>query len=248
VIVLLPPSETKRVGGDGPSLRVDELTSPALHPLRAELLGELVALAADRPASRRALGLSPAQDAEIDRNATLYGAPTFPAIVRYTGVLYDALDVETLTGTAASRARSRLVIGSALFGLLRAGDEVPAYRLSARSKLPDRPTLAARWRPLLEPELARIAEDHLVVDLRSGSYAALGRIPGAVEVDVLSERPDGRRTVVSHFNKAHKGRLARALATTRAEPDDAASVAAVARRAGMWVERRANELTVVIPA
>ena len=163
-------------------------------------------------------------------------------------MLYDALDIETLSGAATSRAMARLAIGSALFGLLRADDNVPGYRLSAGSKLPDRPTLAARWKPLLEPELARIAETELVVDLRSGSYAALGRVPGAVEVDVLAEQPDGRRTVVSHFNKAHKGRLARVLATTRAEPDDAASVAAVARRAGMRVERRGNELTVVIPA
>jgi uncharacterized protein len=248
VIVLLPPSETKHVGGDGPPLRVDELGSPALHPLRAELLGELVALAADRAASRRALGLSAAQDAEIDRNAVLHGAPTMPAIVRYTGVLYDALDIDTISGAAASRARARLGIGSALFGLLRADDAVPGYRLSAGSKLPDRPTLAARWKPLLEPELARIAATDLIVDLRSGSYAALGRVPGAVEVDVLAEHTDGRRTVVSHFNKAHKGRLARVLATTRAEPDDAASVAAVARRAGMRVERRGNELTVVVSA
>jgi cytoplasmic iron level regulating protein YaaA (DUF328/UPF0246 family) len=236
------------MGGDGPPLRVDELCSPALHPLRAELLGELVTLAADRAGSRRALGLSPAQDAEIERNAALHGAPTLPAIVRYTGVLYDALDIESVSGAAASRARARLAIGSALFGLLRADDGVPAYRLSAGSKLPDRPTLAARWKPLLEPELARIAEAELIVDLRSGSYAALGRVPGAVEVDVLAEHSDGRRTVISHFNKAHKGRLARVLATSRAEPDDAASVAAVARRAGMRVERRGNELTVVIPA
>ena len=44
-------------------------------------------------------------------------------------------------------------------------------------------------------------------------------------VDVLAERPDGTRTVVSHFNKAHKGRLARLLAGSRAEPSDAAAVA-----------------------
>ena len=55
------------------------------------------------------------------------------------------------------------------------------------------------------------ALDGLVVDLRSGSYAALAPVPGAVTVQVLSERPDGTRTVVSHFNKAHKGRLARLL-------------------------------------
>jgi len=248
VIVLLPPSETKRAGGDGPPLRLDALSSPELGPLRAGLVDELVELAVDRPACRRALAISASQDAEIDRNAALRTAPTLPSISRYTGVLYDALDVESLRGASAARARARLSIGSALFGLLRAEDPVPAYRLSATSKLPGQRTLAARWRPVLEPVLAQLSANELVVDLRSGSYAALGRLPGAIRVDVLAEHSDGRRTVVSHFNKAHKGRLARALATTRSEPDDAASVAAVARRAGMRVERRGDELTVVVPA
>jgi cytoplasmic iron level regulating protein YaaA (DUF328/UPF0246 family) len=166
-------------------------------------------------------------------------------------VLYDALDVQSLRGAAASRARSRLAVGSALFGLLRADDTVPAYRLSAGSKLPGSATLAARWRPVLEPVLARLAAEELIVDLRSGSYAALGRLPGAsnvVDVDVVAEHPDRRRTVVSHFNKAHKGRLARVLASSRSEPVDAAGVAALARRAGMRVERTGNALTVVVPA
>ena len=88
-------------------------------------------------------------------------------------------------------------------------------------------------------------DGELVVDLRSGSYTALGRLPGAVTVDVVSERPDGSRAVVSHFNKAHKGRLARVLAAGRAEPDSAAKVATAARRAGMTVERDGNRLTVV---
>jgi cytoplasmic iron level regulating protein YaaA (DUF328/UPF0246 family) len=248
VIVLLPPSETKRARGDEPALALDSLSSPTLHPLRVELVTELVELAADRPAARRALGISASQDSEIDRNAALRTAPTLPAIRRYTGVLYDALDVRSLRGAAADRAMKRLAVVSALFGLLRADDRIPAYRLSATSKLPGRPTLAARWRPALEPVLADVAERELVVDLRSGSYAALGKVPGAVTVEVIAEHGDGRRTVVSHFNKAHKGRLARALATTRSEPADAAAVAAVARRADMRVERRGDHLTVVVPA
>ncbi|MCV7128775.1 peroxide stress protein YaaA, partial [Mycolicibacterium vanbaalenii] len=232
MIVLLPPSETKRPGGDGPALALDAMSFALLRDTREELVGELAELAADRPASRKALGISASQDAEIDRNAALRTAPTLPAIHRYTGVLYDALDVESLHGAAAGRAQSRLAVVSALFGLIRAGDRIPAYRLSAGSKLPGRPTLAARWKPALEPVLAELAENELVVDLRSGSYAALGKVPDAVTVDVVAEHADGRRTTVSHFNKAHKGRLARALATTRAEPADAAAVAAVARRAG----------------
>ncbi|MGU3501609.1 peroxide stress protein YaaA [Mycobacterium sp. C31M] len=248
MIVLLPPSETKRAGGDGPPLRLDGLAFPTLTGLRSELLDELVTVAADIPGSRKALGLTAAQDGEIERNAQLRTAPTVAAIDRYTGVLYDALDISSLKGATAARARARLAVGSALFGLLRADDPVPAYRLSATSKLPGRPTLAARWRPVLEPLLAEVAADDLVVDLRSGSYAALGRLPGAVRVNVLAEHPDGHRSVVSHFNKAHKGRLARTLATSRADPDDAAKVAAVARRAGMTVERDGDDLTVVVPA
>jgi uncharacterized protein len=248
VIVLLPPSETKHTGGDGPPLCLDALSFPALRPLRAELVKQLSTLAADPPACRRALGLSASQDHEVARNAALLTAPTMPAIHRYTGVLYDALDVESLRGTAVSRAHARLAVGSALFGLVRAEDPIPAYRLSASSKLPGQPTLAARWRPVLEPILADIATDELVVDLRSGSYAGLGRLASAVVVDVVTEHADGHRTVVSHFNKAHKGRLARALVASRAEPDDPANVAAIARRAGMRVERAGNELTIVLDA
>jgi cytoplasmic iron level regulating protein YaaA (DUF328/UPF0246 family) len=248
VIVLLPPSETKRPGGDGPALQIDHLANAELTPLRLELIDELVTLAADPAACRSALGISPSQDVEIERNLTLCTSGTMPAIHRYTGVLYDALDIGSLKGVAAARATARLAIGSALFGVLRADDEIPAYRLSGSSKLPGKPTLASRWKPLLEPLLAELASQHLIVDLRSGTYVALGKVPDAVRVDVFAEQPDGRRTVVTHFNKAHKGRLARALATTRAEPKDAAGVAAVARRAGMRVEREGNELTVVVPS
>jgi hypothetical protein len=248
VIVLLPPSETKHPGGDGPPMRLDALSHPELTPLRAALVDELVELAADTSACMRALGLSASQHAEIGRNAVLRSAPTLPAINRYTGVLYDALDVESLKGAAAGRARVRLAVGSALFGFLSADDSVPAYRLSATSKLPGKPALSTRWRPLLEPMLGRMATEELVVDLRSGSYASLGRLPDAVHVEVVSERSDGKRAVVSHFNKAHKGRLARILASTRSEPGDAGAVAAIAKRAGMRVERKGGQLTVVVPA
>ncbi len=246
MIVLLPPSETKRGGGDGPPLKLDALAWPELGDVRGELVDELVALAADPPECRRALGISAAQDTEIERNAALRAAPSLPALHRYTGVLYDALDFGTLSGAAAARARSRLAVGSALFGLLRADDRIPAYRLSAGSRLPGRPALAGRWRPVLEPLLTELAAGELVVDLRSGAYVGLGRLAGAVRADVVTEQPDGRRTTVSHSNKAHKGRLARALASAAAEPDDAAGVATVARRAGMRVERDGDHLTIVL--
>ena len=247
MLVLLPPSETKAPGGDGAPLDLATLTAPELTPVRTELVEALVKLAEDVPAARAALGLSPKQDDEIARNAALWTGPTLPALQRYTGVLYDALDVASMTRVQRARAGRRLAVGSALFGLVAGEDRIPAYRLSAGSALPGLPTLRALWKPALSPVLAGV--DDLVVDLRSGSYAALAPVPGAVTVDVLSERPDGTRSVVSHFNKAHKGRVARLLATTTAEPADVVRLRSLLRRAGLHVEHhRGTALTLVVPA
>jgi cytoplasmic iron level regulating protein YaaA (DUF328/UPF0246 family) len=66
--------------------------------------------------------------------------------------------------------------------------------------------------------------DAPVLDLRSGAYAAFGRVPGAITARVVTRQPDGRLTVVSHFNKATKGRLARVVATAPREPSSLRSV------------------------
>src|SRR5690606_33980230 len=150
-------------------------------------------------------------EAEIARNAALRTSPTRPALERYTGVLYDALDAGAFTRVQREKARARLAIGSALFGVVRAGDPIPAYRLSGGSKLPGLPTLSALWREELAAALAEETEGELVVDLRSGVYQQLGRVPGAVTANVLTEHEDGSRTVGSHCNKHHQGLLARAL-------------------------------------
>ena len=246
MLVLLPPSETKHTGGAGGPLDLATLAAAAeLTPLRTEVVQALVELADDPPAARAALGLSAKQDDEIERNAALWTSPTLPALQRYTGVLYDALSVETLTRSQRARADRRLAVGSALFGLLRATDPIPAYRLSAGSAVPGLPTLRALWKPALGPVLSAI--DDLVVDLRSGSYATLAPVPGAVTLTVLSERPDGSRAVVSHFNKAHKGRVARLLASSTAEPSDVVGLRRLLRRAGLHVEHDGGtSLTLVV--
>jgi uncharacterized protein len=209
VLVLLPPSEGKKAGGTGPPLDLEALGFPALTGTRLRLVSTLERLAQRRPAQlRAALGLSPRQQAELEHDAALTTAGTRPAMELYSGVVYEALGYASLRGAARRRASESLLVASALFGLVRAGDRLPAYRLSGASVLPGLGGLAPIWRPVLEPVLADTGG--LVVDLRSGAYAALARVPKAVAVRVLRES-DGRRTVVSHDNKYTKGHLARAL-------------------------------------
>src|SRR5439155_25924162 len=119
-------SETKAPGGDGPPLSLDALSFPELNPVRTRLLDALTALAADVPASLKALGISEGQTAEVARNAELRTAPTSAAIERYTGVLYDALDIGSFSRAQRQRAAQRLAVASALFGVLAADDPIPA--------------------------------------------------------------------------------------------------------------------------
>ncbi|MEU4803394.1 peroxide stress protein YaaA [Actinosynnema sp. NPDC023587] len=233
MLVLLPPSETKAIGGDGAPLDLDLLARPELNPVRATLVDALVDLAADVPASLAALGLSARQEAEVARNAELRTAPTTPALERYTGVLYDNLGLKTLTKVERARAAGRLAVASALFGIVHGGDPIPAYRLSGGSALPATGPLGALWRPVLTPALA----DTPVIDLRSTPYSSLAKIPHAITVRVVTEGADGRRQAVSHFNKAHKGLLARAIVRSRAEVKSAPGLVKIAAAAGLRLER-----------
>lgn len=231
MLILLPPSETKATGGDGRPLDLDQLSFPDLNPVRGKLTAALVELAGDVPASRAALGLSERQDAEIEHNAALFDSPTMPALHRYTGVLYDALDAGSLRTAERRRAGGRLAVASALFGMVRATDPIPAYRCSGGRLLPGVGPLGAVWRPTLEPVLGALTD--LVVDLRSGTYATLARLPAAVTVRVVT----GEGLAVSHLNKAHKGLLARALALAPREPGTVTGLIRIAARAGLTLRR-----------
>jgi cytoplasmic iron level regulating protein YaaA (DUF328/UPF0246 family) len=244
VFVLLPPSETKATGGTGAPLELTALTFPDLEPARARVIDALTAVCVDVPAARRALGVAGSKDPEIAVTAALRVTPTMPAMLRYTGVLYEALAIPTLPRSARLRAADRLLITSALFGVVGGADGVPAYRLSAGSVLPGIGGLSAFWRERLVGPIQSLTRP--VVDLRSGAYAAFAPIPDAITVRVVTENTAGERKVVSHFNKATKGLLARALVTSRAEISDAAAVARVARRAGLRVERTGSRMLEIV--
>lgn len=232
MLIVLPPSETKAPGGSGPALDLEGLSFPTLTPVRSALIDELSGLeVADAMA---VLGISEKLRPEAEANRELRTSPTMPALHRYTGVLFDALSAPTLP----ELAWDRLAVGSALFGVVRAGDLIPRYRLSGGTKLDER-TMRSRWGRLITDALA---EEDFVVDLRSGAYQQLGKVPGAVTVRV---EKDGK--VVSHFNKHYKGELARVLASAPVSAASAADVVDIARAAGLHISpTSATELTLVV--
>jgi cytoplasmic iron level regulating protein YaaA (DUF328/UPF0246 family) len=239
VLVLLPPSEGKAPGGRGAPLELAGLSHPTLTSARERLVAALQDAARTDPERLRAALGCPA--GEVEKDAALTTSPTLPALRRYTGVVYEALSYETLSAAGRRRANSSLRVASALFGLLSPTDRIPAYRLSGGTSLPGVGSLAGVWRPVLEPELA--AQRGLVVDLRSGPYTALARVPGAVQVRVLRES-GGRRTVVSHDNKHTKGLLARELCERGARTVD--DVAAAGTQVADLVEVDGRHVDLVL--
>jgi len=243
MIFLLPPSETKQIGGTsgkGP------VSFPALEPTRKLVQKELLEICKDEKAAIKALKLGPKQLGEIEINLALTRPKTMPAISRYTGVLFDALKLDGLTGSQLKRASKTVFIQSSLFGLLSAADEIPNYRLSAGSKIPGL-NLKSLWNEAHQ-EIWSKFENEIVIDLRSKAYAELAAIPKGIksfEVEVLVEDAKGNRRPLNHFNKQAKGQFVRAALSISPEAKNIADLKKVAKLAGLKLEASGNQLLLI---
>jgi uncharacterized protein len=238
VLILLPPSEGKAEPHRGKPL---DLETGPLAEARRPGADALVALCAGpEDVAVRVLGLSPGQVDDVRRNARLLELPTASAERIYTGVLYDALGLTTLDASAHRRALARVSIVSSLYGLVRPGERIAPYRLAGSVALPGLGGVSAHWRAHLDPAVRETAGRGLVVDLRSSTYAAFWRpapdlARRVVTVRVLHE-VNGRRQVVSHFNKSTKGRLVRALLEDGRDPRTPTAFTALLTDLGWTVE------------
>lgn len=216
MLLLLPPSEGKTAPADGPPLDLMALSSPRLTAHRRRLLTALVR-ASRAPDALRRLGVGVSLAAEVAANTALRTAATAPAREVYSGVLFTAAGLSDLPDEESRRrADASVRIVSALWGVVRPADPIPAYRLSMTVDLPGVGPLAPSWRAVLPRVLDPEAAERLVVDCRSSSYAAAwpgpAAGPGRVRVTVLREGPGGRAPV-SHWAKHTRGVLVRHLLT-----------------------------------
>lgn len=239
MLVLLPPSEGKASSGRGAPLKLESLSLPGLTEARQAVLGELVELCAgDEDKAREVLGLSEGLRGEVGKNAELLSAGARPAGEIYTGVLYDALGLASLDAAAKRRAGRQLLVFSGLWGAVGVGDKIPSYRCSMGVKLPGLGALGAHWRTPMAAALPEAAGDGLVLDLRSSAYAAAWKPKGEVASRTASVRVlhAPTRKVVSHFNKATKGRIVRSLLSAGVAPKDPAALVEALRDLGYVVE------------
>jgi cytoplasmic iron level regulating protein YaaA (DUF328/UPF0246 family) len=234
VHILLPPSEGKTAGGRGKPLALSATDDP-LSAARDTVLSALERLVAGSDAKASdALLLPPGVAAEaIVTNAAVRNSATMPALRRYAGVVYDGLDLPSLTPATAKLAGRRVLIFSGLLGVVRGDEPVPNYRVPAKAQLPGVGIAGTFWRPVLTDVLRDRLDDDLVVDLRSSDYASMWRpdkkqAQRVVTLRFLSKTPSGKYAIVSYNSKFAKGRLAASLLTAEAAGSPIRSIEDVA--------------------
>ena len=212
-VLLIPPSESKRPGGDG-TAAPGTFDSALRTGRRAVRAGLRDALARDDTTelARTFNARGPLLERMASTNAAYVRGRggVMPAWRRYTGVVWVHLDPATLT----SEQLRRVVVPSATYGITSAEDEILDFRLKMSAVLGELGNVARFWRPWLASVLARRFGNDVLVDLLPSEHAAaidfdrLGEDRQLIHVHFVDEA--GSRSV-GHDAKAVKGVLARSL-------------------------------------
>jgi cytoplasmic iron level regulating protein YaaA (DUF328/UPF0246 family) len=126
-----------------------------------------------------------------------------------------------------------------LFGLINVSDRIPAYRLSGDTAVPKIGSLTKFWSESISELITD--QGQFVIDLRSGNYIKLGPIAKEIADQVVVPRimqkmPKGAPKVVSHSNKATKGRLVRSLAQSTKSVTSVEQLATLAAQVALDVK------------
>ena len=144
---------------------------------------------------------------------------TSPAIEIYDGVLYQGLNWKTLTAVEQKRANTKVLIISALFGLVRPLDKIFSYKEKIDNKL---------WREAITQVSAKFSNE-LIIDCRSSTYKGIWTINPQNTVEVRVFKVNGaERNVITHMSKKYRGELTGHLLKQTTDPITAAEVQRIA--------------------
>ena len=198
-LILLAPSEDKAPGGVPGRLP----ETPAQVWVREALVD--LAQTASPAALQKALQVKGLALDRARAEALALGGrvPLLPALARYTGVAFQALDAATLPPATWGQVH----ILSSLRGLVRGDETVPPYKL----KLAALPGLKAHWRRELMVQLDALPEGPLW-ELLPGDAADLLKGWSRPRHSVEIFEAEGR--AMGHFSKKFRGLVARWLLST----------------------------------
>ena len=138
-----------------------------------------------------------------------------PAILSFSGAVYQGLDAQTLDAEGLAYAQEHVAILSGLYGLLRAKDLMQPYRLEMGSKLQTRrgKNLYAFWGDQIRGQVdQRLGEDRVLINLASNEYfksVQIKKLDARVVTPVFKDTKDGKTRTLFMFAKQARGLMTR---------------------------------------
>jgi cytoplasmic iron level regulating protein YaaA (DUF328/UPF0246 family) len=133
------------------------------------------------------------------------------AIDVYAGVLYKALDWQSLDKSSQLRGQKSIAIISAKYGLLRALDEIEPYKQKINTSA-------------MRDEITRLLDNvdaDLIVDARSSTYKGVWTPPHNKTVEIrIFTQIDGVKKVITHMSKKTRGEVTRLLLQSKLIPSN----------------------------
>ena len=208
--ILLAPSETKKEGGEG-EFNINSLIFPQITPQRELLINKYLELINSGSINelKEIFGLK--KEEEIKKFAKdITKEPVMKAIMRYTGVAFDYIDYNSLDRESQKYIDENVLIFSNLFGVLKADDKIPLYKLKQGAKLKDTDPKDIYKTALKEP-LDNYLQNEDILDIRAGYYDKFYK--PTKSYTTLKFIKNGK--VVSHWAKAYRGLVLREIALNK---------------------------------
>ncbi len=138
------------------------------------------------------------------QNQDAFNSKCVPAIERYTGVVYEHLDWESLSDKGQKYMAEHVYIFSGLFGMTKPLTLIPDYKLKMNVL-----SLQHHWSPIISEVLEK---EDVIFDLLPQVYRKAYK-PGdnVIPIEFKVEKA-GKKTAAGHFGKAVKGRFIKYLA------------------------------------
>jgi len=197
--ILLAPSETKKSGGNN-SFDIEQLSFHNLN-IRTEIVSRYYTIIHNNKTDiiKKMFGLKKDKDIE-ELLSDISNKTTFKAIQRYTGVAFDYLSYNSLPKDAQAYIDNNVIIFSNLFGIIKAKDLIPNYRLKQGEPIDD-----IRVERLYREPISKILDEELqnedILDIRASYYDRFYK-PSKRYIS-LKFLKDSK--VVSHWAKAYRG-------------------------------------------
>ena len=205
--ILLAPAETKISGGDNFPYTKDNFYFKELFDIQNNVVQEYdkFITSSDIETLSKWFGLKNKKECERYSHSILT-KPTTKAILRYTGVAFDALDYKNMDKNQQQYCDENILLFSNLFGVVKANDKILDYKYKQGNSLPNIDTVKY-YKEHLKSTLDAYLGDE-IIDLRASFYDKVYKpIAPTITFKFLK---DGK--VVSHWAKHYRGLVVKELA------------------------------------